>query len=808
MFKYKVWLSISTVVFLAGLLSVARALDADAPWMRTSSPTVQKVVDMPAGQWPYASNIDCYDTSVHYLNTTGAQNDCLLQNAYGLASASGTVFTGSSDSVPLTPPSPFWGLAPVPGQGMYYAFSSNSYVGSNLFFYRSIRDKLPSIPELVNGRWQYTLKSNPDVSIKNPEGKLMPVNNSAMAFSSNGSWLVAEFPYYGFIRINMATFEMQPFAPPRTQGSDFNTYGAEMSITNDGRYVVIKPNLWDQLNVYDLQNCTNKTIPVASSSPPCPSRDYWPTIAKQISGLKNIGKPRFTDNTQLSIQAMYDFVGSNNYKVAQYSVTAPGENPTGMPYLGMGDSFASGQGAYDYINGTDTANSGCHLSVNAYPVMIGNALFVGAHSVACSGAETKDINSSPQTYSGQNIPHRLESELGKLNMMSSILDRFTPGYVIQKRFVDMYNPQIITLSIGGNDIGFSDIIKRCIMPSLKPTCYKTYEDQQELVSSINRVGDTLKNTYKALSGPGRRVYIIGYPQIVTTSGSCANNVHLDDSERKLFSDLTVTLNQTIKGAADAVGAQYVDVSDALVGHRMCETNSSQVAVNGLTAGNDMGGLGIKVIGAESYHPNMLGHQLLMQAILKKTNNLKGPAQNKILANTGFPYSTAPRTGRPTNISISSAGLVPNSLAQTTVVPLNIDATVAQLRAAVPFSVRLDTGTASIGTASTDNLGQLSGNVTIPSSTSCGYHTLHVTGPNILNQSVDMYKTIYVSTPNSDCDNNGQLDSVQACGQLPASGTDSDDDGIDDGCDPLISDPPPSRAYQVYLTGSSIHATKP
>jgi lysophospholipase L1-like esterase len=404
-----------------------------------------------------------------------------------------------------------------------------------------------------------------------------------------------------------------------------------------------------------------------------------------------------------------------------------------------------------------------------------------------------------EKYSGQNAPHKIKSELESLGLLQSIFTDFSPGFLLQKDFVERYNPQNITLSIGGNDIGFANVVKNCVMPKLiHTTCYPTAEDQIELAERITGKENDLKNTYRQLSKPGRKLYVIGYPQIVVRGGNCANNVHLDDSEIQMFTNLTDLLNRTIKKAADGADATYVDVSDALVGHRMCETRSMDVAINGFTAGNDDGAKQFKFIGAESYHPNALGHQLLKEAILRQTNNLRGSPSGLASGTGTLPLAGAPRSNRPTSLSLNDETLVPDIVAPLSVQVVAVGSRTALLKSSSPFNVKIDTASTPIATITTDAAGGLSGNIQIPESTPCGLHSFHVTGQNIIRQPVDITKEVYVA-PDSGCP-----DDQDGCGPLQPVGIDIDKDGIDDACDPLIAEPPQPITYRASLVGSSIH----
>ncbi|MDB5181880.1 MAG: exported protein of unknown function, partial [Candidatus Saccharibacteria bacterium] len=456
-----------------------------------------------------------------------------------------------------------------------------------------------------------------------------------------------------------------------------------------------------------------------------------------------------------------------------------------------------------YMIGTDTGNNTCHLSSLSYPFLLSASLFSSGHSVACSGAKIRDIIDASEAYEGQVKDGIAKKERSNPGM---IYTNYLPGYFIQNEFVQKYNPRAVTLSIGGNDIGFSDIVKQCVMPKLRnTTCYPTYEDQKELANRISSIGSKLTNAYRTISNVGRRVYVIGYPQIVASNGNCAANVHLDAKEIELFTGLTDVLNATIKDAAEKANAQYVDVSEAFVGHRMCETKSSDVAVNGFTTGNDDGLKRMKFIGSESYHPNALGHELLARAVLGQTNNLKQATTfpNPALSPVIFPLPQAPKTARATSFSIYSSTLLPDIITSSSPIAIQVDADTALLKSSSEFTVKLDDSGIVLGTANTDTKGNLTGGVTLPAVTTCGYHTVHVAGVNLLGQAIDISKVVYVNSEAGTCSETN--DSL--CGSVPSSGQDADQDKLDDACDPLITDPPTTPTYTVHLTGSYIHAVK-
>ena len=94
-------------------------------------------------------------------------------------------------------------------------------------------------------------------------------------------------------------------------------------------------------------------------------------------------------------------------------------------YVALGDSFSSGVGTNSY-----TLSSSCRRGVYAYPWLVAQQRpNTSLTFVACSGATTA-------------------------NVMSSQIQSVTAG------------TDIVTMTIGGNDIGFSNLIVQCTLGEL------------------------------------------------------------------------------------------------------------------------------------------------------------------------------------------------------------------------------------------------------------------------------------------------------------------------------------------------------
>ncbi|MET8764552.1 SGNH/GDSL hydrolase family protein [Lentzea sp. NPDC004782] len=220
-------------------------------------------------------------------------------------------------------------------------------------------------------------------------------------------------------------------------------------------------------------------------------------------------------------------------------------------YVALGDSYASGLGTGSY----DSSSGSCKRGPLAYP-----ALWAAAHSVtsfkfvACSGARTSDV---------------LSSQVPSLTTSTTL----------------------VTLQVGGNDAGFTDVITTC-----------TFGSDQDCVNRVNQAKAYVANTLPGLldnvygtvrsKAPSAEVVVLGYPRIYKVPGSCG--VGLSDTKRAAINSGSDALHATISARAGAAGFDYVDVRDAFTGHEIC---SSSWWLNSLSWPVE-----------ESYHPNRAGHQ--------------------------------------------------------------------------------------------------------------------------------------------------------------------------------------------------------
>ncbi len=219
-------------------------------------------------------------------------------------------------------------------------------------------------------------------------------------------------------------------------------------------------------------------------------------------------------------------------------------------YVAMGDSYSSGVGTREYY-----ANSGsCQRSPHAYPAEAAAQLGLPLTFVACSGAKTQDV---------------INNQLGPLNASTTRA----------------------TISIGGNDAGFSSVITSCARP-WPWTCWGDIDNAQAYIQ--NTLPGRLNAVYSQIDSraPNAIVAVVGYPRIFNERDTCNAASRISPGEQVELNDTADLLASVTRGRALAYGFAYVDPIPSFVGHAVCD---SPEWINGLS--NPV---------SESYHPNRSG----------------------------------------------------------------------------------------------------------------------------------------------------------------------------------------------------------
>ncbi|MDT0530281.1 SGNH/GDSL hydrolase family protein [Micromonospora sp. DSM 115977] len=260
--------------------------------------------------------------------------------------------------------------------------------------------------------------------------------------------------------------------------------------------------------------------------------------------------------------------------------------PTGR-YVALGDSYTSGPLIPTQVD------LNCLRSNRNYPSLV--AASVGSSALAdvsCSGATTEDILVGGSGALGISLPPQLSA--------------VTP------------DTTLVTVQIGGNDIGFSGIITDCAEASLSSPlgspCKNRYtaggvdQLQARIAATAPKVTAVLQAVHRA--APGARVVVLGYPAIVPDSGyGCWPVVPIAYQDVPYLRSVHKSLNGMLASTAAANNATYADVYTPSVGRDTCKSSGTRW-VEGLVPQN----------AAAPFHPNARGEQGMANALLARLNS--------------------------------------------------------------------------------------------------------------------------------------------------------------------------------------------
>ena len=530
--------------------------------------------------------------------------------------------------------------------------------------------------------------------------------------------------------------------------------------------------------------------------------------------------------------------GGNNMKI--FTSTFDVEYPDGykgkpipgdrrnIKYLALGDSFSSGEGDTDknpatgrkyYRQWTDVnedkakgaPREKCHVSTRSYPYKLANWMGLGSGpsaawaSVACSGATVYDMNwDNSGGYEGQDSPlGRLHGYDNKGVLQKMALNEMIPGRVKQIEFVKKYQPKVITLTAGGNDAGFGAKLTLCANhESWGSSCmWAKPEYRSWLKADLKYQYYSLKSLYEDLkkaTNDQAKIYVLGYPQFINgdPTAQCKNTFTLDAREREMITNSVTYYNRVIKQAAKAAGVKYIDVENAFGNHWLCGDRDSHVtAITNIFGanGNER---------QESFHPNAKGHSDIARKFATELGGVS-PLRYAICENgrNSCPDSAA-TINTIEDTEYFKKGQTQDDLRVINYKLSNGTATKVQekyieiktsRRPYKPWKkvyVKIYSEPRDLGEIEADKNGEINGSVALPEDLPAGYHTLVVSGEAPDGKKQELYQTILVKGPNpDDIDENGTPDKLQPCGAFAqAANKDEDLDGIDDACDPEVTDP--------------------
>lgn len=345
---------------------------------------------------------------------------------------------------------------------------------------------------------------------------------------------------------------------------------------------------------------------------------------------------------------------------------APPVSTTGKTYVALGDSYAAGYGLPVPSAPTGKPVPGCEQTTGDYPHILSAQLGLTLTDVACSGATTVDF-ANPQSVTGGQAPPQLD-------------------------IFKTVQPDLVTITIGGNDLGFTSIATACAATAGSGPTARVYGSGgkggfafstcQAYFNSTAANGGKAANPYDHLAGvvakvksaiaavqkaaPRAKVAVIAYPAIApntanTPAGGCYTSLSqtptvqnplpsalpFTDADVPYLQVLQQNLDAGIGQVAQQLHASYADIYPSSLAHSACQPENVRW-VEPLTPGDG---------GTNVLHPNLAGTTAMANALNPVVRQL-------FAAPTTAPSPTASSTAASPAAGASTSPLIGGSLAAT------------------------------------------------------------------------------------------------------------------------------------------------
>lgn len=216
-------------------------------------------------------------------------------------------------------------------------------------------------------------------------------------------------------------------------------------------------------------------------------------------------------------------------------VATDGGATTPIKYVALGDSFTAGP----FISTMRADPQGCARSKSNYPAFLADWLGVASYTdVSCSGALTTDLYAPQQLLDGARTRPQLDA-------------------------VDA-DTDLVTLGMGGNDFGIYTALISC------QNAQAAFCPVDQLNADAQKVEGRIVRAVRRVQrkAPEAQIYVVGYPDILPTEGTCAA-VGVSAETLAPVTSIATALNASLRRGAKKSGATYVDLEALSQGHDVC-----------------------------------------------------------------------------------------------------------------------------------------------------------------------------------------------------------------------------------------------
>ncbi len=360
-------------------------------------------------------------------------------------------------------------------------------------------------------------------------------------------------------------------------------------------------------------------------------------------------------------------------------------------YVALGDSYSSGEGVWPYADHTDTTRNSCHRSLQNYPQLLVEWLSDEEAPYAPASPLPRPLAGSVAdgfvdvTCAGAKVEHVVDADHNEEAVHNGHAQK--PG---QLNHPALAGADLVTITVGGNDVEFSKVLGDCMHPAADPL----WDCQDDVASwgpyvdmPYRRVVDLLferlrleldgdpsrreRGLYSLLgdAAPNATVYVLGYPHLVPASreerdcvklsgargalggligqlpvvqygGDQAKRLPvpgslLSDSEAGWIREQTTRLNALVQQLAEKNGLHFVDTAARFAGHEICGKDGEWI--NGPSLLEERADGSWQLIPRQAFHPTPHGQRQLADAVVEQVGRQLSsgmPTRKSIPVNPG------------------------------------------------------------------------------------------------------------------------------------------------------------------------------
>ncbi|QQM19883.1 SGNH/GDSL hydrolase family protein [Rhodococcus sp. P-2] len=216
-----------------------------------------------------------------------------------------------------------------------------------------------------------------------------------------------------------------------------------------------------------------------------------------------------------------------------------------VQYVALGDSAAAGP----LVNAQDSSSPGCLRSLDNYPSVVAQRLGAQLTDVTCSSARSANVTDTAQpTFSGQVPPQA--TALGP-------------------------DTDLVTITIGANDISLFPTVLSCVNPLPEPTgtsCRDKFtaggvDQQRHMIENASAGWGSMIESVRD-GAPSARIVVIGYGTYIATGG-CPGTQPFWPRDADYLQSVIDYGNTVMAATAARHDVEYIDITEATAGHDIC-----------------------------------------------------------------------------------------------------------------------------------------------------------------------------------------------------------------------------------------------